>query len=228
MNDDVLRGATQSGDESFIPLAEAARLARLSRRKLTSWVHAGVVTPSLEVIDAGMQTAKGFTLADVGYLHLLEHLRKADVPLRDAVESLNHLMRRFGAPGPHWRDGSIIVHGKRVIAFLPDEWQSTEAIPGSEGAGQRLAREILGELLDDDVSLESILIPSKYIDTIELNPRKEGGLPVIRGTRLRTSMISRLADKVGPDAVVRDYYDHITREAVELCQEFEAEMDLAA
>jgi uncharacterized protein (DUF433 family) len=141
---------------------------------------------------------------------------------------LYHLIGRFGPPSEQWRDAAVIVQGKRVIAYAPDEWEATVAIPGDEGAGQKLALDILRDVIDPNMTLESLLIPAEFLPDIEVKATKENGLPVIRGTRLRTAMIRRLADKLGAAVVVRDYYDFITLRNVEACQHFECFLDRAA
>ena len=216
-------------DDSFLELDEAARLALVKERRLARWVSIGVVTPSRRLVDTKRRVLdEGFSLGDVGYLHLLHHLRTQNVPLRTAVEVVYHLFDRFGPPGPKWREASVHVTPEGVVGFAPDEWSATLAIPGKEGAGQKLALEVLGTIIDPEITLERLLIPAEFLDDIELNSRKENGFPVIRGTRLRTSTIRRLADLHGTDVVIRDYYDHITPKNIEACRRFEEYLDKAA
>ena len=215
-------------DDSFLEFEDAARLARIRKPRLRRWVTIGVVAPSRRLESPRRATVQqGFSLGDVGYLHLLHHLRDQRVTLHHAVEVMFHLMQRFGPPGETWQSATVTVANKRVIAFASDEWKATVAVSGHEGAGQRLALEILADILPSEITIETLLIPPQYLRNIEISARKENGLPVIRGTRLQTAMVRRLADRYGPETVIRDYYDHISITAVRACQAFEEWLDVA-
>ncbi len=221
-----------TSDGTFYSLKEAARLAGITRARLRRWVRMGVATPSRELTTAdSRRLAEGFSLSDVGYLHLLKHLVEKGVPFERAVLTLHHFFKRFGPPGPQWREAIVSFRsspeGKQVVAYAPDEWLATLAIPGAEGAGQRFF-DLLEDLLPVGVSLESLLVPKEYLSFVEIDPRKADGLPVVRGTRIRTSDVRVVAERYGVTAVTQDYYPAIRPEAVGRVIEFEHYLDRAA
>ena len=221
-----------SADESYLSLPDAARLALITTSRLKRWIAIGAVTPSQQIVTPDRETiASGFTLADVGYLHLLRHLtHDGSVPFDHAVRLLAHFIARFGPPGPKWHEAVVGRGGPghpRVVAYAPDEYLATLPIPGKEGAGQRYLA-VLGSLIPDGVTLESLLIPVEFLPYVEINPRKEGGQPVVRGTRIRTEVVRAVVAKYGLRAVTEDYYPHIPEDSIGPVIRFENYLDMAA
>ncbi len=55
-------------------------------------------------------------------------------------------------------------------------------------------------------------------DRIEVNPTIHHGKPVIAGTRVPVHMVlGLLAHGVSPEEIIRDYYDHLTKEDILAC-----------
>ena len=218
-------------DETYFPLNDAARLACVTSSRLKRWIRLGVATPTQRIVAPGQEVlTTGFSLADVGYLHLLRHLVNEGLDLDHAVRILYHFMGRFGPPGPKWHDAIVGRGGPGragVVAYAPDEWLATLAILGPEGAGQRYFN-LLGSLLPAGVTLESLLIPAEFLPYVEINSMKEDGHPVVRGTRIRTDAIRAIFDRYGRRAVTEDYYPHIRCESIDPSVEFELYLDNAA
>lgn len=59
---------------------------------------------------------------------------------------------------------------------------------------------------------------AKIAEHIEVNPQIHHGKPVIAGTRVPVHMIlGLLGNGVTPEEIIRDYYDHITKEDILAC-----------
>ena len=59
---------------------------------------------------------------------------------------------------------------------------------------------------------------ARIADRIEVNPKILHGKPVIAGTRVPVHVILGLLGKgVSIEEIVRDYYDHITKEDILAC-----------
>lgn len=59
---------------------------------------------------------------------------------------------------------------------------------------------------------------AKIADRIEVNPNSHHGKPVIAGTRVPVHMIlGLLGNGVSFEEIIRDYYDHITKEDILAC-----------
>lgn len=58
----------------------------------------------------------------------------------------------------------------------------------------------------------------KIGERIEINPEIHHGKPVIAGTRVPVHMVlGLLANGLTPEEIIRDYYDHLTREDILAC-----------
>jgi len=212
-------------NEGFYETRMAARLARVPSSTLGHWVSEGVATPSQQVVDArGDVIEKGFSFSDVAYLRLLRHFRVKGVPMENAVDALIHLQDRLGPPGPAWRDAKVFVHGRRIYAYRPDQWGTT--LSTRRGGGQRVEERLFGELFPElRDTADSLLIPSQFLEDIEINPAISGGLPVIRGTRIPTSAIRALAEEKSQITIGREIYPFLQRRQVKQAIEFEFYLD---
>ena len=82
----------------------------------------------------------------------------------------------FGAERDH-----VYVVDKEVFAQKPDNWDTTSATKG----GQKGEMRVLGELSEEDGAL---LVPKEFSDYVEINPNVMDGEPVVKDTRVPTSM----------------------------------------
>jgi len=58
----------------------------------------------------------------------------------------------------------------------------------------------------------------KIGERIEINPEIHHGKPVIAGTRVPVHMVlGLLANGLTPEEIIRDYYDHLTKEDILAC-----------
>jgi uncharacterized protein (DUF433 family) len=58
----------------------------------------------------------------------------------------------------------------------------------------------------------------KIGERIEIDPEVHHGKPVIAGTRVPVHMVlGLLANGLTPEEIIRDYYDHLTREDILAC-----------
>jgi len=59
---------------------------------------------------------------------------------------------------------------------------------------------------------------AKIAERIEITPKVHHGKPVIAGTRVPVHMvIGLLANGLTPEEIIRDYYDHITKDDILAC-----------
>jgi uncharacterized protein (DUF433 family) len=180
---DAHRVRTATG---FYTPAEAARIARVPRHRLDAWRREGIVRPTIEMIEDGRES-KGYTFDALVYLRVIRMLRdERDVPLERSVEALQHIVARFGPPGPAWADARVFLATGHAFVHGDDEWQTTVATMH----GQRVVDEFFGqeflELRDRD---DALLVPKKFRTVVEVNPAVQSGLPVVMGTKIKTSVL---------------------------------------
>ena len=68
------------------------------------------------------------------------------------------------------------------------------------------------------VELFKVTEITKIAERIEVDPGVHHGKPVIAGTRIPVYMVlGLLARELTPEEIIRDYYDHITKEDILAC-----------
>ena len=218
-------------DSSFYDAVEACRLTRVPVSTLRYWVGVGIIAPSRRLMDAQNRVYRdGYSLADLGYMRLLHHLRDQGVPTENAVRFLTAMLEKIGPPGPSWAEVRVWVDGKHVYLSEPDEWETLEAQTpaGRRAALQRVADTFLGRtFMQLKGSADSILVPPELLEHVEINAQVIDGEPVIRGTRIPTRTIGRLAELYST-AEIRERYPFLTRRQLESALEYEKYLERAA
>ena len=193
--------------------AEAAQLSLVSPQRLAEWESNGVVMRSRKVLAAdGRELTTGYSLRDVAYMHLLWHLRSKGVPMEDAIDVLFHLMARIDSDPESWRALSILVRNKTIYVLFPDEWGVTRAVPGPQGAGQKIEETFFADVFRDIADPGAVLVPAAYRTAIEINPRRCDGRPSFRNRGISVFAVHDLLQKVSPARVIREYYPSLSRE----------------
>lgn len=205
--------------EGFYSTAQVSRLARIPRRTLYDWDRRGIVKPSVYIMDHDKIVDKGYSYSDLAIIKLLRALKVKQLSLQSVVKSLRHLYQRFGPPtSPGWVAAYIYVDGKEVYTQRPDAWDTTLAAKD----GQRVEMKILGEMFEED---EAVLVPNKYDAYVEIDLNVMEGQPVIRDTRVPTSILATMFEQGTPISELARLYKPIPKEAIEKAIEFERILD---
>jgi uncharacterized protein (DUF433 family) len=207
----------------FYTPAEAARIARVPRPRLAAWRREGIIVPTIVVTDLDGRLEIGYDFEALVYLRLLRMLRERGVPLERAViHCLKHLRERFGPPGPHWATARIFVQGRDVFVLAEDAWQTVETTRG----GQLVAEVLLGEEFARlRERADALLVPHQFQAAVEIRPEVRSGLPVVRGTTLRTAVLHRLSQRGQNPRQIHDAYPHVTSSQIKSAIAFEQFLD---
>jgi uncharacterized protein (DUF433 family) len=209
----------------FYSPADAARIARIPRQRLTTWQHEGIVVPRLKIQVDDEPPEWGYTFTEVVYLRLLRMLREHKIPLEEAVKAVKHLEARWGPPGPAWGDVRIFTQGRHVYVEGKDEWGVTDATEG----GQKVATVLFGEEFERlRERADALLIPSKYRPFVEIDPTVRSGLPIVRGTTIETSVLHSLREQGLSYQCIRDYYPVISLAKIKGAIKYENFLDAEA
>ena len=214
--------------QGFYSTPQVSRLARVPLSTLYNWKERAVITPSVEVVDKdGYVVEAGYSYADLTIVRIMRALREDRLDLTSVGVALRHMYERLGPPSEGWSDASVYIVGNKIFAEKSDEWQTTSAT----GFGQRVATRLFGDLLpmlQEQEEEGSILVPRGYTAYVEIDPSIMGGQPVVRNTRIPTSLFPTLLAKgKSIDDLIRLYYP-IPRETIEKTVEFENYLDSAA
>ena len=146
-------------------------------------------------------------------IKIMRLLREDRLDLTSVGVALRHLCDRLGPPSKGWVDAHVYIVGRKVYAELPDEWEPTAATQ----FGQKVETRLFGDLfsiLRDQEEEGAILIPKDYLRYVEINPRVMGGEPVVRGTRLPTSILAMLRSKGRSLNDIAALYKPISKETI--------------
>ena len=212
----------------FYSTPQVARLARVPVSTLYSWRKRAIIAPSVELVDENGETVEeGYSYADLTIVRIIRALREDRLDLTSVSVALRHMYERLGPPSEGWSDANVYIVGNKIFAEKSDDWQTTSAT----GFGQRVDTRVFGDLfplLREQEEEGSILVPRDYTAYVEIDPSVMGGQPVVRNTRVPTSLFPTLLAKgKSIDDLSRLYYP-ISRETIEKTVEFEKFLDSAA
>jgi uncharacterized protein (DUF433 family) len=134
------------------------------------------------------------------------------------------MYERLGPPSRGWANERVYVVGNRIYVDRPDEWGATDATE----LGQKVEPVLFGDLFEELRELDegaSILVPPEFRAYVQINPQIMGGEPVIKNTRLPTSVLRAMLRKYKTVDRLASLYRPITKEAIKKALEYEAYLD---
>ncbi len=180
--------------KGFYSTPQVSRLARIPLRTLYDWKSRGIIKPSIQLMDNDLVVLDGYSYANLTIIKILRALREDQIDLSSAGIALRHLWERLGPPSRGWADTHVYLVGKRIYAEKQDEWETTAATQFGQKVETRLFGDLFHELKEQEEE-GSILVPRDFQAFVEINPAIMGGQPVVRGTRIPTSILSILKSK---------------------------------
>ena len=202
-------------------LGQTPRLAGVPKRTLYDWKARGIIAPSVQIIGMDGREDEGYSYADLAIIKLMRGLRDKKLNLRSVARTLRHLNDRFGGlTSPGWQNAHVYVFNKVVFAQKPDEWDTTVATMG----GQKAMELLVGILFEEEAAL---LVLRSFANYVEIDPQVMEGIPVIRNTRVPTSVVALLAEQGTTIAELTDLYVPISRDFLQRAIDFERSLDRA-
>jgi uncharacterized protein (DUF433 family) len=212
--------------QGFYSTSQVSRLARIPLSTLYDWKSRGIIKPSIQLMDKDLVVLDGYSYADLTIIKILRALREDQIDLSSAGIALKHLWERLGAPSRGWADAHVYLVGKRIYAEKQDEWETTAATQFGQKVEIRLFGELFQELKEQEEEGD-ILIPKDFWGFIEINPKVMGGQPVIRGTRVPTSILATLKEKGKSLREIARLYSSIPKRTIEKAVQYEEFLDRA-
>lgn len=204
----------------FYSSGQVSRLARIPRSTLYDWKSRNIITPSVVVMDGEEVVDEGYSYADLTIIRLIRAIRDKRLNLRSVSIALRHLVDRLGHPSRGWHNVHVYIANNNVYAEKPDQWEVTAATRYGQKVETRLFDDVFDVLRNMDEGGD-ILVPPEFSQCIEINPNVMGGEPVIRSTRIPTSLIATKFRK-GTSADQLVYlYQPISKRCLEKAIEYE-------
>ena len=210
--------------QGFYSSSQVSRLAGVPIATLYEWRKRGIIRPSLQLLQGGLVADEGYSYADVTLIRVLRSLRERRLTFDSAGKALRHMYERLGPPSRGWANERVYVVGNRIYVDRPDEWGATDATE----LGQKVETVLFGDLFEELRELDegaSILVPPQFRKYVQINPEVMGGEPVVRDTRLPTSVLRTMLRKYKSVDRLASLYRPIAKEAIEKALEYESYLD---
>ncbi|MGD0794513.1 MAG: hypothetical protein ABR958_02810 [Dehalococcoidales bacterium] len=150
-------------------------------------------------------------------------LRDKGISLINAVNAIKQINTRFGYPSKRWVEARIWVEAKEVFVYdSKDTWDTTDVTRGH----QKVAEFIFGKeftLLKERA--DALLIPSQFMDYVEIDPSIQNGLPIILDTTILTSVIHKIKIQGYEFSEINEMYPFIQRSKLIGAEEYETYLD---
>ncbi len=173
----------------FYTTHEASRIACVPEWTVNSWKNEGIIIPSAGWVDEHKVIHIGYTFETVVYLRLIRIFRDRNITLLEAVKALNLIKERFGVPGKTWAQIKIFADSEDVYVYSENETDSYQTTVATR-QHQYLAEFFFGtEFVHLKERADALLIPSEFINYVEIDPSFHNGLPLVMGTSVLTSTI---------------------------------------
>lgn len=207
--------------QGFYSTAQVSRLARIPLRTLYDWRKRGIIEPAIIIQNQHGQVEDiGFSYAQLTILKIMRALRENQLDLKHMSVALQHLFERLGAPDKGWANAHVYIVGDRIYADKPDEWQITAATQMGQKVDQRYFGDLFQELRTIDEP-GAILIPQDLRPYVQIDPQVMGGQPVVRDTRIPTSLLMTLKERGKSIVQIANLYD-LSRKVIAKALAYEA------
>ena len=210
--------------QGFYTTSQVSRLTGVPLATLYEWRRRGITRPSLQLIQAGLVADEGYSYADVTLIRVLRALRERRLTFDSAGRALRHMYERLGPPNRGWANERVYLVGNRIYVDRPDPWGATDATQ----LGQKVETLLFGDLFNELRELDegaSILVPPAFRPYVQITPAVMGGEPVVRDTRLPTSVLQAMLAKYKSIDRLASLYRPIPKKAIEKALEYEAYLD---
>lgn len=193
----------------------AAKLAGVSLRQLRYWVQKALIVPGS--YDAPSRGRDLFAYTDIVQARVIGHLRE-QLPLQRITKAITWLRGEMQSEGD-WHTKTMVTDGKDVFVLLgPHEAETYSAVMQP---GQGVIKIFLGDVAEELTRAGEML---GLGDQLEANPAVLGGTPVIRNTRVPTSLIHRLIFEGMSRREIKEMYPGIDEGAIAAAEEFEQQL----
>lgn len=192
-------------NKGIYPPKIAAKVARIRYQNFQAWAKANLLHPTFQ-IQWDKKTESIYSYYDLLLIRLIKRLRDKGFRTKVIKATLDTISTMSEGDPLAWTRSTIIVNANMIVVYLSDkpEWNPVAASRGP----QKLEVIFFPELI---VELGKELIPDRF-RYIEINPTILGGAPVIKGTRIATSIVYNLSKET---IDIKEAYPQLKQDQIE-------------
>jgi len=198
---------------------QASRMTHTTSRKLTYWISTNVITPHVHRRNGGPSI---YSYTDLLAVRAVERLRSLGLPLQRMRKAVDYLYNVLGS-GTEWWNLKMVVDDKDLIVILPRDQSPSgydETVIASRG-GQKPLELIFADLVNDLFAGGRLGDFPNLKEHISIDANIQGGAPVIKNSRIKTSVIYMWAQRGMTASQIAELYDNVDSNAVNAAIQYE-------
>jgi len=197
----------------------AARLTQTTGRNLSYWASSALVIPQIHRRDGGPSI---YSYNDLLAIRAVVRLRAEKLPLQKIRKAIKYFYENMKSIN-WWTLKMVVYRQKDLVIVIPRDKSpiGEEEIVIATRGGQKPIELFFGDLVNDLLKGGKLLEATEIPLYVNINPNVQGGLPVLKGTRIRTSIIYYW-NKCGLSTdAISELYDGLDRKAIDVAVRYE-------
>lgn len=204
-------------NEGLYPLRRAAYICRVSVQRLSYWVRTGLIRPHIHASPPRVPPILSYN--DLLAVNAIKRFRDQGLPLQKIRAAVKYLSKEL-EESDEWYKLRLVTDGDKLLTSLPTSQDIREVVDAAR-YGQKLFEVVFSDLVNDLYVTRELAELFRFKQFIDINPRVQGGAPIIRNTRIPTSVIAGWAKRGLPREEITSFYDGITQDAVDAALQYE-------
>lgn len=199
--------------------SQAAKITQTTSRKLSYWATTQLIDPQVHRRDGGPSI---FSYTDLLAIRAMERLRTFGLPLQRMRKAIRYFYSFLGRESEWW-NLKMVVDNRDVLVIIPrDESPSgrEETVVASRG-GQKVLELVFADLVNDLLAGGKLERFPKVKEHLTIDANIQGGAPVIKNTRIKTTVLYMWCQRGLDVKQIVDMYDGLDEETVNAAIEYE-------
>lgn len=165
----------------------AARLTQTTSQVLSYWSHSDLIAPHVHRRDGGPSV---YSYDDLLAIRAVVRLRAERLPLQRIRKAITYFYANIGAVN-WWNLKMVVYRRKDLVVIIPKDESPTgeEEIVMATRGGQKPIEILFGDLVSDLLRGDKLLGSPEIPRHVDINRNVQGGAPVVKGSRIRTSIL---------------------------------------
>lgn len=204
-------------DEGLYTLRRAAHICRVSVQRLSYWIRTGLILPDIHASPPSMPPILSYN--NLLAINAVRRFRDQGLQLQKIRIAIRYISKEL-EEGERWYYRKLVTDGDKLVTAIPVSQDIRELVDAAR-YGQKFFEVVFADLVSDlYVDRELVEVP-RFRQFIDINPRVQAGTPVIRDTRIPTSVVAGWAKRGLVTEEIASFYDGVSEDAVDAALEYE-------
>lgn len=198
---------------------KAAKMTQTSSGRLAYWTKTDLVDPHIHRRNGGPTV---YSYNDLLAIRALVRLRAAKLPLQQMRKAIKYVYKHIGSETDWW-NLKMVVDSRDLVIVVPREQSPIgieETVIATRG-GQKPFELMFADLVNDLLSGEELQPFPEIKQYISIDGRVQGGAPVVKNTRIKTSIIYFWHECGLSSEEISELYGDLDKDAVNAAIQYE-------